>query len=127
MESGFQDRIDVCQGSFFKDSIPNGYDLVTLIRVLYDHSDDNVRTILAAVKKSLPPAGSLLIAEPMSGIPGTEKMSDAYFGMYLLAMGKGVPRSHDKIHRLLRQAGFSSTRSLKVTLPIQTGLIVAEA
>ena len=127
LESGFQDRIDVCQGSFFEDSIPNGYDLITLIRVLYDHSDDSVRRILASVRESLPTAGSLLIAEPMSGMPGTEKMSDAYFGMYLLAMGKGVPRSHAKIHKLLREAGFSSIKSLKVTLPIQTGLIVAKA
>ena len=27
----------------------------------------------------------------------------------------------------LKEAGFSSVRSIKVTLPIQTGLIVAEA
>ena len=126
LKNGLQDRINVHEGSFFKDPIPDGYDLITLIRVLYDHSDDRVRTILASVKKSLPSSGSLLIAEPMSGMQGTEKMSDAYFGMYLLAMGKGVPRSHDKIHRLLKEAGFSSIKSLKVTLPIQTGLIVAK-
>ena len=127
LESGFQDRINVYEGSFFKDLIPNGYDLITLIRVLYDHSDDSVRKILGLVKNSLPSSGSLLIAEPMSGVPGTEKMSDAYFGMYLLAMGKGVPRSHNKIHKMLKEAGFSSIKSLKVTLPIQTGLIVAKA
>ena len=71
-------------------------------------------------------------AEPLGiqltfGDPEKFEMSDAYFGMYLLAMGKGVPRSHAKIHKLLREAGFSSIKSLKVTLPIQTGLIVAKA
>jgi demethylspheroidene O-methyltransferase len=126
LESGFQNRIDVHEGSFLKDPIPTGYDLITLIRVLYDHSDENVRKILSSVKKSLPTAGTLLIAEPMSGHPGTEKMSDAYFGMYLLAMGKGAPRSHKKIFHLLKEAGFSSIQSLKVTLPIQTGLIIAK-
>ena len=41
-ESGFQNQIDVKAGSFLSDQIPIGYDLITLIRVLYDHSDDNV-------------------------------------------------------------------------------------
>lgn len=126
LESGFQGRITVHKGSFFRDPIPVGYDLITLIRVLYDHSDENVKKILLSVKESLTTSGSLLIAEPMSGETGTEKMSEAYFGMYLLAMGKGVPRSHKNIFSLLKGAGFSSIRSLKVTLPIQTGLIIAK-
>ena len=127
IESGMENRIKVYQGSFLKDSIPLGYDLITLIRVLYDHSDENVKKILSSVKKSLPSSGTLLIAEPMSGEAGTKKMSDAYFGMYLLAMGKGVPRRHKKIYDLLGNAGFTSIRSIRVTLPIQTGLIVAKA
>lgn len=126
LEAGLQDQIDVYKGSFLNDRIPIGYDLITLIRVLYDHSDDNVSNILHSVKKALPRNGTLLIAEPMSGKPGTEKMSDAYFGMYLLAMGKGVPRSHKKIFHLLRKSGFSYIKSLSVTLPIQTGLIIAK-
>ncbi|OUV99902.1 MAG: hypothetical protein CBD16_07255 [Betaproteobacteria bacterium TMED156] len=125
--SGFESQIKVYQGSFLRDPIPKGYDLITLIRVLYDHPDKNLKVILASAKKSLQTSGKLLIAEPMAGEAGTGRMSDAYFGMYLLAMGKGLPRSHKRIHFLLKEAGFSSVRSIKVTLPIQTGLIVAEA
>ena len=50
-ESGFQNQIDVKAGSFLSDQIPNGYDLITLIRVLYDHSDENVLKILKSVDK----------------------------------------------------------------------------
>ncbi len=42
---------------------------------------------------ALPPGGTLLIAEPMAGTPGAEAMGDAYFGLYLWAMGSGRPRS----------------------------------
>ena len=38
-------------------------------------------------------AASLLVAEPMAGERGAEPMGDAYFGFYLLAMGRGRPRT----------------------------------
>jgi demethylspheroidene O-methyltransferase len=39
------------------------------------------------------PGGTLLVAEPMAGAPGRRSMGDAYFGIYLLAMGRGRPRT----------------------------------
>ena len=83
---------------------------MTLVRVLHDHDDARVRTLLAAVRRALPSGGRLVVAEPMAATPGAEAMGDAYFGFYLLAMGRGQPRSAERLTALLVEAGFQSVR-----------------
>ena len=80
-------------GSFLTDPLPTGADLITLVRVVHDHDDAEALTVLRAVRAALPPGGTLLLAEPMAQTPGAEPVGDAYFGFYLLAMGRGRPRS----------------------------------
>jgi hypothetical protein len=43
-----------------------------LIRVLHDHDDGDAQAILRGAFAALPPGGTLLIAEPMSGQKGAE-------------------------------------------------------
>lgn len=52
-------------------------------------------------------------------------MGDAYFGFYLLAMGKGRPRSAAELIAMLGAAGFTSARLVPTRMPLQTQLIVA--
>ncbi|MGQ0700937.1 MAG: methyltransferase [Panacagrimonas sp.] len=122
---GLSDRVSVHGGSFLSDSLPAGADIISLVRVLHDHDDDSVLNLLGAVRRALPDDGMLLIAEPMSETPGAETMGDAYFGFYLLAMGRGRPRTPARIGELLHEAGFDSGRLVATHLPIQTRLIVA--
>ena len=81
--------------------------------------------ILRAVRRALPPGGSLLLAEPMSGAPGAQAMGDAYFGFYLLAMGRGRPRRVDELIRMLGDAGFAAIRVLPTRMPLQTSVLLA--
>ena len=126
-QAGLVDVIEIIPSNFFTDEIPSGYDLVTLIRVLYDHSEESVIKLLQLIRKSLSSNGKLLIAEPMANnvFPGIS--CDAYFWFYLTVMGKGKPRSAEELIALLRGCGFSKARCLKTTLPIQTGIVLAEA
>ncbi len=62
---------------------------------------------LRNVRAALPAGGTLLLAEPMSDTSGAEAMADAYFGLYLLAMGSGQPRSAQTLRRMLQEAGFT--------------------
>lgn len=58
-------EIKLHPGSFKVDAIPNGYDLITLVRILHDHDDDVVSALLPKIYDALPPGGRLLIVEPV--------------------------------------------------------------
>lgn len=119
-------KVSVTGGSFFDDPLPEGADVISLVRILHDHDDDKVSLLLKAVRQALRRGGTLLIAEPMAGTRGAEKMGDAYFGMYLLAMGSGRPRTARDIQSMLRAAGFARSRRVATALPMLARLIVAE-
>ncbi len=93
-------------GSFKSDPIPEGADAISLIRVLYDHSDDTVRQLLRKCHDALPSGGRLFISEPMSGGARPERAGDVYFALYTLAMQTGKARSAAEISELCMQAGF---------------------
>ncbi|HRI51815.1 MAG TPA: methyltransferase [Pseudomonadota bacterium] len=124
--AGLAGKTTVIGGDVFRDALPQGADLVSLVRVLHDHEDAQALRILQAVRRALPPGGVLLVAEPMAGTAGAEPMGDAYFGFYLLAMGQGRPRTSAQLRALLQEAGFARVRSSKTRRPMLTRLMVAE-
>jgi demethylspheroidene O-methyltransferase len=124
--AGLAHRAQVTGGDFLADALPGGADLISLVRVVHDHDDERVLTLLRAVRHALPPGGTLLLAEPMAGTAGAEPMGDAYFGFYLLAMGRGRPRSPAVLGGLLASAGFKNWQLAPTHMPLQTGLIVAK-
>uniref|UniRef100_UPI0013DB1219 methyltransferase n=1 Tax=Sandarakinorhabdus rubra TaxID=2672568 RepID=UPI0013DB1219 len=113
-------------GSFRDDPLPQGADVISLVRICHDHDDEVVRALLKKAHAALPAGGRLLIAEPMAATPGAEAMGDAYFGLYLWAMGSGRPRTAGDYLALLAQAGFTAAREVPTALPMVTRLIVAE-
>lgn len=121
----FGRRAQALGGNFFKDALPSGADIVTLVRILHDHGEDKVHQLLVNIHNVLPPHGRLLIGEPLAKTPGAEPMGAAYFGLYLKAMGSGRPRSASDIQQMLEKAGFSHASPLPTRFPLQTSLIVA--
>lgn len=119
-------RVALHPGSFRTDPLPAGYDLITLVRILHDHDDDVVATLLRSAHAALPPGGRLLIAEPMAETPSAPRMGDAYFGFYLWAMGSGRPRSADELKTMLRVAGFNTVHSVRTDLPLVANALVAQ-
>jgi len=111
--AGWTDRTKIHSGSFKVDPIPHGADAISLIRVLYDHSDETVATLLSKCYGALPENGRLIISEPMSGGDAPERAGDVYFALYTMAMQTGKARSADEITALCEAAGFSITRTPK--------------
>jgi demethylspheroidene O-methyltransferase len=112
-------------GNFLTDPLPTGADIISFVRIIHDHDDERVHTILTAARKALPPGGRVLIAEPMSGTPGAARIGDAYFGFYLLAMGRGRARTPTEMGELLEASGFHAPRLIPTRIPMQTSLMVA--
>ena len=122
---GIAARSDALGGSFFDGELPRGADAATLIRVLHDHDDDKAALLLRKIHDALPPGGQLIVAEPMAQTPGAEAMGDAYFGLYLLAMGSGRPRTHRRIAQMLGDAGFVDVRHVPTDMPLQVRIVTA--
>jgi demethylspheroidene O-methyltransferase len=122
-EIGLSQRAQAIGGNFFQDSLPKGCDLATLVRVIFDHDDARVKQLLANVFAALNPGGTLLLAEPMAETKGFEAMGHAYFGFYLLAMGRGRPRTEAEIRGLLSEAGFTGIELLNSYMPLNAQIL----
>ena len=126
VQLGLENRIAIRSGSFLHGALPQGADLITLIRILHDHDDDSVLTLLERIRHALPSDGVLLIAEPLSGIKSMASVADAYFGLYFAAMGQGKTRNLSEISELARKSGFSRISALPTRMPLITGLVRIE-
>jgi demethylspheroidene O-methyltransferase len=123
--AGLSERTTITGGSFRTDAVPQGADAISLIRVLYDHSDDTVRMLLSKAHAALPAGGRIIVSEPMSGGARPARAGDAYFGLYCLAMGTGRARSADDIVQHLETAGFTDIRRRKTARPFITSVVEA--
>lgn len=123
--AGLADRATAEGGDFRADPLPGGADLATLVRVLHDHDDAVVQALLRRIRAALPAGGRILVAEPMAGTPGAERVG-AYFAIYLLAMGQGRLRSAAEIAAMLREAGFAQPRLLRVRMPMIASVMIAD-
>ena len=122
---GLSERLTAVPGSFRTDPLPPGADTISLVRVLYDHSDETVESLLALVFAALPAGGRLIVSEPMSGGDRPDRATDTYFALYTLAMGTGRTRSAARIAELLGGTGFTSIRSHRTHRPFVTGVVSA--
>ncbi|MEM9668009.1 MAG: methyltransferase [Pseudomonadota bacterium] len=113
---------NIVGGDMFKDAWPEGRDLISLVRILHDHDDDKVMQILGRARDALLPGGTLLIAEPTAD---SDRIGDAYFGIYLWAMGSGRPRRAEEICAMLQRAGFTSARQKPTRQPFLVRVITA--
>lgn len=124
---GLGARARAVGGDATADSLPDGADAISLVRILHDHDDEAAIAIASAARRALAPGGVLLVGEPMAGTRGARAVTDAYFGLYLYAMGSGRARTPDELGALLRRAGFSTIRFRRTRMPILAGVAVASA
>ena len=123
--SGLQGRAAAFGGDFLSQPLPKGADLISLVRILLDHDDARVLRLLKACRDALCQGGTLLIAEPM--VEPADRIASAYFNMYLLAMGRGRPRTTAHLTRLLNAAGFDDVTFSRGRRVLRTGIAVARA
>lgn len=124
--AGISARTRIVPGSFRDDALPEGADTVSLVRVLYDHSDDTVRALLRAVHDALPQGGRLIVSEPMRGGARPHRAGDVYFAFYCMAMETGTARSPEEVAALLAEAGFAAIRHVPTRRPFVTSVLTAK-
>lgn len=124
---GWSERAHAHGGDFLRDPLPGRPDLVTLVRVVHDLDDEQALALLTRVRTHLRPGGQVLIAEPMAGVRGAERVGAAYFFWYLTALGRGRARTPAEIGALLESAGFSGVSRPVSHNPVIAVLVTATA
>ncbi len=124
-QAGMASRIEVIGVDATRDSLPQGFDVVSLVRILHDHDEPAAMSILAGARHAIEKGGTLLVAEPMADAAGAGDLIATYFHVYLLAMGSGRPRDFDELSRLLENGGFHDVRRLRTTVPLITSVVTA--
>jgi demethylspheroidene O-methyltransferase len=114
-------RITRHAGDFRRDAMPEGMDLISIVRVVHDHDDDAVLAMLRNVRRVCSKHTRVLIAEPFSGNSATARVTDAYFNLYFAAMGQGRTRTPQEIAALAKEAGFGQPKQLRTNMPLITG------
>ena len=112
-------------GSFKEDELPEGYDIISLVRILYDHRDNTIESLLAKVHRALGPGGRLIVSEPMLSPDRPSIWGDVYFAIYTLAMRTGKTRSPNQVSDLIKAAGFVDIKIHKSRRPFITTVIEA--
>lgn len=125
-QAGMAGRVAIHAGSFRDDPLPHGADAISLVRVLYDHSDATVAALLRAVHDALPAGGRVIVSEPMGGGDRPDPATDVYFSVYTMAMQTGRVRSQDEIAVLLVAAGFDEVRKMQGFRPFVTSVVEAQ-
>lgn len=118
-------RTEIFGGDFLRDPLPQGADVISLIRVVHDHDDEAVLRLFANIRAVLPPDGVLLLGEPLAGASGRDRVS-AYFDIYLRVMGQGRARRFEDLVRLLGVSGFSTVRRRRTRIPLIASVLVAK-
>ncbi|MCK0095725.1 methyltransferase domain-containing protein [Yoonia sp. F2084L] len=121
--AGLSERTEIITGSFRDDPLPRGSDVISLVRVLYDHADDTVIALLRSAFDALPAGGRIVVSEPMTGGDTPQRAGDAYFALYCMAMRTGRARSQAQIAALLAQAGFAQIQTPKAPRPFITSVV----
>ena len=124
-EAGIQ-RFVCHEGDFVRDPLPEGADVISLVRILHDHDDQVVLRLLQEAARVLPEGGMVIVAEPMRGEGAEARVADAYFGFYLRGMGRGRARSVDEISALLGRAGFSDVQRKSTKVPLIASVLTGK-
>ena len=120
---GMTERVTIQGGSFRDDPLPQGADTISLVRVLYDHSDETVASLLRTVYEALPLGGRVVVSEPMTGGAAPHRPGDVYFAFYCMAMQTGRARAPQEIADLLADAGFTDVTHRPTHRPFVTSVV----
>lgn len=79
--AGLTGRLGTVAGDFLNGPFPEGYDVLSFVRVLHDWPADVARTLLEKAKAALPPGGRLVICEEFRNC---DRLAIQFFWTYFL-------------------------------------------
>ncbi|MEP9410011.1 MAG: 50S ribosomal protein L11 methyltransferase [Candidatus Brocadia sp.] len=124
-KEGLSHRIATVPGDFFKDSFPQGVDIILFSNLLHDWEEAKIELLMKKTFESLPSKGAVIISDMVLNSDGTEPLYAALMSLTLLLDTQGGANyTEGQYTRWLDTAGFRdiSIRPLAGPNRIVTGV-----
>lgn len=106
-DEGLDDRVEVAEGSFKRDPLPAGHDVVLLANLLSVSSEETNRALLRRVYEALPPGGGVILSGWILDDDRTSPTIPVLFCLQDISWNApDVERSAGTYLAWLREAGF---------------------
>jgi hypothetical protein len=109
LEGDVAARSQIVAGSFF-DSVPPGASAYLMKGVIHDWPDDDAVKILQAIRRAIPPDGTLLLIE---NVAGADARPTGLLDLLMLVLG-GRDRPEADFRSLLAATGYCLTRIINI-------------
>lgn len=121
-DAGLMDRCDMIAGDFFT-SVPHGWEVYTLKRIVHDWDDAAAAAILQQCREAMTPKGHILLIDGVVRRGNTpDPIKD--FDVVMLALHRGGrERTEAEFQALFHQAGLQLTQVIPTPLPSTLSII----
>jgi predicted methyltransferase len=113
-ENGFIDRVQVVEGDYTTDGLPEGQDLTLLSAVIHQNSRQGNQDLYKKAYGSLDPGGTILIRDYLLDASRTAPVDGAIFAVNMLvATRAGNCYTVNEVEEDLAAAGFREIRMIR--------------
>lgn len=117
-KAGVQTRVNVLTGNFFKNKLPEGFDVVLFSQILHSFGSVENQQLLKKVYEILPEDGVVIINEFLLNEQKTGPKWAALFALNMLLQSKnGNSYTEVEIKDWLKKAGFSRLKTVPLVGP----------
>jgi SAM-dependent methyltransferase len=124
-DAGMAGRIRLVPGDYRKDAIPGLYDAVFLSNIIHGEDEENNRTLIAKLSRSLKPSGRIIIKDHILDDSRASPAVGAVFSLLmLLTTAGGRCYSFAEIQDWMEQAGLRQIHQLDLPPPLTSSLVI---
>ncbi len=118
-------RVEIVDGDFFKDALPEGHDVVLIANVMHLFSPESNQMLLRSARQSVPDGAHLLLADFWTDQTHTDPPFAALMAAeFLMFTGEGDVYSEEEVRGWLGETGWRTLEHKPLAGP--QSLIVAE-
>lgn len=113
-QAGLEDRVEIVQGNYNQDALPEGCDLALLSAIIHQNGPDENLALFERICDALLSNGALLIRDQIMEPDRTAPASGAIFALNMLVnTEKGDTYTFQEIEGQLRTAGFDQIERIR--------------
>ena len=124
--SPYESRIQLCEGDFYRDEFPTGFDFIWISAIIHQQDDDATRTMFEKSFRALVSGGKIAIRDVYINQERTGPPAAVFFAVNMLCnTEQGKVYTQGEVFRLLEEAGFKNP-ALVVPADDMRAVIVAQ-